>query len=74
MHIGVSEATKELEIRVDDAKVVIDAYEAAAKNGTTMLWIDESDGSRTGIVVEKILYFMVDADAKSGIGFGVADE
>jgi nanoRNase/pAp phosphatase (c-di-AMP/oligoRNAs hydrolase) len=74
MRIGVSEATKELDLRVDDAKVVIDDYEAAVKNGTSMLWIDESNGSRTGIVVEKILYFMVDADAKGGIGFGAAEQ
>ena len=73
MRIGVSEATKELDIRVEDPKVVVDAYQDAVKDGTTMLWIDEAGGGRTGIVVEKILYFMVDADAKGGIGFGVSE-
>jgi len=69
LRIGVSEATKELDIEVKDSDAVIAAYEKAADKGERMLWIDEEGGERVGIVTDKILYFAVDAAARVGVGF-----
>ncbi|MDH3426534.1 MAG: DUF3107 family protein [Acidimicrobiia bacterium] len=70
LRIGVSEATKELDIEVADSDAVIAAYEKAAEDGAGMFWIEESAGERLGIVTDKILYFAVDAASRSGVGFG----
>lgn len=74
MRIGVSDATKEIDIEVENSAAVIEAYEKAADDGLRMLWIDEEGGDRIGIVTDKILYIAVDADSRVGIGFGPGSE
>jgi len=73
LRIGVSEATKELEIEVADSEAVISAYQGAADSGERMFWIDEEGGERLGIVTDKILYFAVGAEARVGVGFGPSE-
>lgn len=73
LRIGVSEATKELDVEVEDSDAIIVAYQKAVEQGDRMLWIDEESGDRLGIVIEKILYFSVDAVSRVEVGFSPSE-
>ncbi len=73
VRIGVSEATKELELDVEDAQPIIDEYEAAFAHDKRLLWVTETDGRRHGIVVDKVLYFELEPTERSMIGFAASN-
>ena len=70
VRIGVSQATKELDLDVEDSQEVVKAYEAADAAGERIFWIVETDGRRHGIVVASVLYFELESEEASTIGFG----
>ena len=72
VRIGIANATKELEVSVEEPDGLIAAYEAALVNEDRMLRIEESDGSRTIVAVASILYFSLEPATRPGIGFTAA--
>lgn len=70
LRIGVSQATKELELDVDDPRAVVDGYGDAVDRGDVLFWIDQVDGSRFAVVVGNVLYFELEADRRKSVGFG----
>ena len=71
VRIGVSQATKELDIDVEDSKDVLKAFEEADAAGERIFWVTETDGRRHGIVVASVLYFELEAQESGKIGFGI---
>ncbi len=69
VRIGIANATKELDVLVDDPGALVTAYEAALKNDDVMLTIEEKGGARTIVAVGAILYFAMEAADRPGIGF-----
>jgi hypothetical protein len=69
VRIGIANATKELEVSVEDSGELVTAYEAALANEEPMLTIEELDGSRTIVAVRSILYFGLEPAKRPGIGF-----
>ena len=70
--IGISHATKELDLDVDDSQAVVRSYEEAEAAGERIFWVTETEGRRHGIVVASVLYFELEVDRTSTIGFGDA--
>lgn len=70
--VGVIHSHKELSVDVDEAPdEVVAKVESAMSTDDSVLWLDDRDGARIGIAVDKIAYVeFVGADAKSQVGFG----
>lgn len=71
VRIGVSNATKELDLEVEDAQAVIEAYHKAEDDGDRLFWMTETDGRRHGVVLAHVIYFELEADKSKSIGFGI---
>jgi hypothetical protein len=69
VRIGIANATKELDVDVDDPAAIVAAYEQALKDDDVMLTIEERGGARTIVAVGAILYFAMEAADRPGIGF-----
>lgn len=72
VRVGVIHSHKELSIEVDGAADEISAkVEAAMGNNDSVLWLDDENGERLGIAVDKIAYVeLIGTDGKSQVGFG----
>ncbi|MEZ5170416.1 MAG: DUF3107 domain-containing protein [Acidimicrobiia bacterium] len=72
VRVGVIHSHKELSIEVDDAADDISAkVDAAMANDDSVLWLDDRNGERVGIAVDKIAYVeLMGTDGKSQVGFG----
>lgn len=70
--VGVIDSHKELSVDVDGAAdEVVTKIETAMSGDDSVLWLDDQDGSRVGIAVDKIAYVeIVGAGEKSQVGFG----
>ncbi len=71
VRIGVANATRELDLEVDDAEAVAEEYERAAGADDRIFWITESDGKRHGIVTEAVIYVEFEPEERRSIGFGI---
>ncbi len=69
VRIGVANATRELDLDVDDAEEVAAGYERALENGDSLYWVTESDGKKFGVVVAAVLYVEFEPDKRLSIGF-----
>jgi hypothetical protein len=69
VRIGMSSA-RELELAVEDAGVVADAYEKALKGKDTVLWVTDTRGHRFGLAVGSIAFIEVEEPQDRGVGFG----
>ena len=70
VRIGIRQA-KELDLDVEDSQAVLDAYDKAVADGDHMLWVEEKDGQRHGVVTELIAYLEVEPEAVKQVGFSV---
>jgi hypothetical protein len=72
--VGVLHSHKELSVHVEgDPGDVITRVNSALSEETPVLWLDDADGDRVGIPVDKIAYVeIVGTDGKSQVGFGNA--
>jgi len=68
VRIGVSSA-RELELSVDDAGAVADAYEKALKGKDNVLWVTDTRGHRFGLAVASIAFIEVEEPQDRGVGF-----
>ncbi len=69
VRIGVANATKELDLEVDDAEQVVAEYEEADKAGNRMFTVIESDGRKHVVLVAAVLYIEFDPDTRQSVGF-----
>ncbi len=70
--IGVVYSPKELTVELDgEADEVVNAVEAALKNGASLLWIVDKRGRRVGVPADKVAYVEIaEEDAVKRVGFG----
>lgn len=68
---GMADTAREIDVEVDDAEALVNAFTAAIDGGEKVLWVTDQEGRRHGLVVGRIVYVDVEADkARHGIGFG----
>lgn len=72
--VGVLHSHKELSVHVEgEPGEVIASVNTALSDETPVLWLDDADGDRVGIPVDKIAYVeIVGTDGTSQVGFGNA--
>ena len=70
VRIGVASA-RELELQVDDASVVSDAYTKALEDGESVLWIADTRGHEFAISVASVAFIEFERPQQRGVGFGV---
>jgi hypothetical protein len=68
VRIGISSA-RELELQVDDPKVVSDEYAKAIEDGDAVLWITDSRGHEFGVSVSSIAFIEFERPQERGVGF-----
>jgi hypothetical protein len=67
----MADTAREIDVEVDDAEALVDAFMEAIGGGEKVLWVTDQEGRRHGLVVDRIVYVDVEADkAHHGIGFG----
>ncbi len=69
VRIGIA-AARELELQVDDPKVVSDAYAKAIADGDAVLWVTDTRGHEFGISVAAIAFVEFERPQERGVGFG----
>ncbi len=69
VRIGVANATKELDLEVDDAEQVVAEYEKAENDGDRMFTVTETDGKRHMVLVAAVLYIEFEPDKRLSVGF-----
>jgi len=67
--IGIANATKELDVQIEDPSALVAAYEKALADEEAMMTIEEIDSARTVVAVGAILYFKMEPIDRPGIGF-----
>jgi hypothetical protein len=70
VRIGMTMISRELDLEVEDAELVVRSFEQAVQEGEKLLWVVDEDGRRHGLVVDKIAYLDVEAERATKIGFG----
>ena len=71
VRFGMADTARDIDTEVDDAKALVEDFEAAVEGGRKVLWVTEEDGRRFGLIVDKIVYVDVEPDkTRSGVGFG----
>ena len=68
VRIGMSSA-RELELVVEDAGVVADAYEKALKGKDNLLWVTDTRGHRFGLSVASVAFIEIEEPTDRGVGF-----
>ncbi len=69
VRIGVANATKELDLEVDDAEQVVAEYEKADEAGNRMFTVTETDGKKHMVLVAAVLYVEFEPDKRLSVGF-----
>ncbi|MCB2222535.1 MAG: DUF3107 domain-containing protein [Actinobacteria bacterium] len=73
VRIGMSMAPREIDLDVDDAEAVASSIEAALDDGAPLVWVIDAKGVKHGLIVDKIAFVEVEADADPrGVGFSGA--
>jgi hypothetical protein len=74
VRLGVVYSHKELSVEVDGEPADVQGrIEQALRDGTPVLWIDDTKGQRVGVPVDKLAYVeIVGDDGRSQVGFGKA--
>jgi hypothetical protein len=67
--IGVTFASREIEIEVDDVESFIAEFEGAMTGESSVWWVTDSGGRRRGLVVDKVSYVDIEAERDRTIGF-----
>ncbi|HZJ48247.1 MAG TPA: DUF3107 family protein [Acidimicrobiia bacterium] len=62
-------ATRELEIEVEPGHNIAAEFEAAAGNGSQILWVLDTRGHRHGIVLEKVAFVEIESARRRDVGF-----
>ena len=68
--IGITYAPRELDIDVADGDAFMTEFEQVVNGAAKVWWIDDQEGHRHGIVVDKIAYVDVEAERERLVGFG----
>lgn len=68
VRIGVSDASREIELEIDDVDAFVDEAEEAIK-GETVLWVTDTEGHKVGIPARKISYIDISPDSRRSAGF-----
>ncbi len=72
VRLGVIYSHKELSVEVDESPEDVSArVESALSGSAPMLWLDDTDGQRIGVPVDKLAYVEIVGDVGMGrVGFG----
>jgi hypothetical protein len=68
--IGITYAPREIDIDVADGDAFMTEFEQVVNGDERVWWIDDQEGHRHGIVVDKIAYVDVEAERERLVGFG----
>ena len=72
IRIGMKNVARELSLEVDDdtAADVTAAVEAALSGESSVLWITDRDGRKTGVAVANLAFVELGSSSGRTIGFG----
>jgi hypothetical protein len=68
--IGITHASREIEVDVDDADAFVSEFEAALADGRRVWWVEDSEGRRHGVILDKIAYLDIESERDKTVGFG----
>lgn len=68
--IGITYAPREIDIDVADGDAFMAEFERVINGPDRVWWIDDQEGHRHGIVVDKVAYVDVEAPRERLVGFG----
>jgi DNA-binding MurR/RpiR family transcriptional regulator len=72
VRIGVVYSPKELVIDIDGTSAeVIAEIEAAAKSGTSLIWLTDSKGRKVAVPADKLAYVEIAEEGRQRVGFGI---
>ncbi len=69
VRIGIGETSREIELDVPDADVLIAEIEEAFVEGKAILWFTDVGERRIGIPVQRIAYVEVEPEQRVSVGF-----
>ncbi len=74
IRIGIIHSPKEIRVDVDgDGVEQVAAIESAVSGASSVLWLHDKHGNRSGIPVDKIAYVEIDAERdRKKVGFGAS--
>lgn len=70
VRIGVTFASREIEIEIEDVDAFVLEFESAMTNGSTVWWVTDSSGWRRGLVIDKVSYVDIEPERDRTVGFG----
>jgi hypothetical protein len=68
--IGITYAPREIDIDVTDGDAFMAEFEGVVNGEAKVWWINDQEGHRHGIVVDKIAYVDVEPERERLVGFG----
>lgn len=70
VRIGLADASQDLEVEVDDAESFMADIEAAFDEDKSIIWLDDPDGHKYGIAVQRITFVHLEGEKERIVGFG----
>ena len=68
--IGVTFASREIEIEIEDVDAFVLEFEAAMTSDSAVWWVTDSSGWRRGLIVDKVSYVEIEPERDRTVGFG----
>ncbi|HDH02917.1 MAG TPA: DUF3107 domain-containing protein [Actinobacteria bacterium] len=70
VRIGIADATREIELEVEEPESLEAELDKAFSDGTSVYWITDSNGNRFGIPMARIAYVEIIGEQRTSVGFG----
>lgn len=70
VRIGIADASREIELEVDEPESLEAEFDKAFGDGTAVYWITDKSGNRFGIPITRIAYVEIIGEPRTSVGFG----
>ena len=70
VRIGLADASHDVEVEVGDGDAFMKDIEAALDGNKSMVWLDDPEGNKYGIAVNRITYVHLEGEKERIVGFG----
>ena len=69
VRIGLAETSHDVDVEIDDPEAFMKEVESALDGGKSILWLDDEEGHRYGVAVNKIAYVHLEGEKERIVGF-----
>jgi hypothetical protein len=70
VRIGIADASREIELELDQPAELEANMTQAFADGTHLYWVTDVKGRRIGIPLGRVAYIEINSEARSAVGFG----